>query len=137
MNKFIDAGDKVIRSINRVCYIIAPASLVCMVLNVVLAVLCNKVFSISFPIPVDYTAYLLLITASFGYAGYQYKNGFVRVTMLTERFRPLPAKLTEICNFIILIFFYGFLGYQCLLAAGAALATNQKMMSISWSIYVR
>lgn len=135
MNKFIDMGDKAIRKINDILYYIAPAMLVGMVLNVVIAVLCNKIFKVTFPIPVDYTGYLLLMVAAFGYAGYQYKNGFVRVTMLTEHFKPTMARITEIGNFLILIFFYGFLAYQCFLAANSAAASNIKMMSISWKVY--
>lgn len=135
MNKFIDTGDRIIRKINSVLYYIAPAMLVGMVLNVVLAVLCNKVFKITFPIPVDYTGYLLLMVAAFGYAGYQYKNGFVRVTMLTEHFSHTAARITEVGNFLILIFFYGFLAYQCFLAGNSALVSNVKMMSISWKVY--
>ena len=135
MNKFIDMGDKIIRKINKVLYYVAPAMLVGMVLNVVLAVLCNKVFKTTFPVPVDYTGYLLLMVAAFGYAGYQYKNGFVRVTMLTEHFNHTAARITEIGNFLILIFFYSFLAYQCFLAGSNALASNVKMMSISWKVY--
>ena len=135
MKQFFKAGDTVIRAINRVLYAISVVMIIGMVLNVVLAVVFNKVFSKSFPIPVDYTAYLLLIVAAFGYAGYQYKNGFVRVTMLTDVFPPKAARITEICNFLILIAFYFFLAYQCFLAAAAAQASGQSMMSISWKVY--
>lgn len=135
MKNFIKTGDAIIRKINDVLYAGSMVMLVGMVLNVVLAVIFNKVLSKSFPIPVDYTAYLLLIVAALGYAGYQYKDGFVRVTMLTDLFPPKAAWITEICNFILLIAFYFFLAYQCFLAGAAAQASGQSMMAISWKVY--
>ena len=135
MKLFLETGDKIIRKVNNLLYICAVLTLVGMVMNVVLAVLFNKVLSKSFSIPVDYTAYLLLVVASLGYAGYQYKNGFVRVTMLTEHFPTKAAYITEICNFIVLIGFYSFLTYQCFLAATVAQTSGQTMMAISWKLY--
>lgn len=135
MEKFVESGDKIIKKINDVLYIGSVIMLVGMVANVVLAVLCNKILGTAFPIPVDYTAYLLLIVAALGYAGYQYKNGFVRVTMLTDILPPSVQKITEMFNFIVLILFYFFLGYQCLMAGVVSQASGQTMMAISWKIY--
>ena len=135
MENFVKTGDKVIKRINDVLYIGSVIMLVGMVLNVVLAVLFNKILGRAFPVPVDYTAYLLLLVAALGYAGYQYKNGFVRVTMLTD-ILPAPAqKATELFNFVVLILFYFFLGYQCFRAGMASQASGQTMMAISWKIY--
>ena len=50
----------------------------------------------------------------------------------------LPAagkKAFELFNFIVLILFYSFLAYQCLLAAAAAKASGVAMMAISWKLY--
>lgn len=135
MRQFLVTGDRVIRKINDVLYIGAMAMLVGMTLNVVLAVVFNKVLSRAFPIPVDYTAYLLLLCASLGYAGYQYKNGFVRVTMLQDALPAGGKKAFELFNFAVLIFFYFFLAYQCLIAAAAAKKSGVAMMSISWKLY--
>lgn len=135
MKRFLVAGDKAIRKINDVLYIGSILMLVGMTLNVVLAVLFNKVLSRAFPIPVDYTAYLLLLVAALGYAGYQYKNGFVRVTMLQDALPPLGKKIFELFNFVVLIGFYFFLAYQCFLAAAAAKSSGVAMMAISWKLY--
>lgn len=135
MKKFLIAGDKAICKVNSVLYYFAIAGLIGMTFNVVLAVIFNKVLSRAFPIPVDYTAYLLLLVASFGYAGYQYKNGFVRVTMLQDALPNIGKKAFEVFNFVVLVLFYSFLAYQCLLAASAAKASGVSMMAISWKLY--
>lgn len=135
MKNFVDSGDRLIRGVNRLCYHLACIMIVGMVLNVVLAVVFNKILGRAFPIPVDYTGYLLLMAVCLGYAGYQYQNGFVRVTMLTEHFPPGAAKVTELGVFVILFLFYGFLSIQCFKSGNGMAVSGQKMMSISWKIY--
>lgn len=135
MKKFIDVGDKAIRGINRTLYVLSVIMLIGMVFNTVLAVVFNKLLSRAFPIPIDYSGYLLLMVAALGYAGYQYKNGFVRVTMLTDVLPPKLSRVTEILNFLILIGFYFFLAYQCLLTANSVRLSGQKMISIAWKVY--
>lgn len=135
MQKIVRSGDRIIRWVNKICYHLACAMVTGMVLNVVLAVVFNKILGRAFPIPVDYTGYLLLMAVCLGYAGYQYKNGFVRVTMLTEHFPQGAAKATELGVFTILILFYGFLSLQCMKTGKGMMISGQKMMSISWKIY--
>ena len=135
MKKILGIADRLIRSVNTVLYHLACIMIVGMVLNVVSAVIFNKLLNRAFPIPVDYTGYLLLITVCLGYAGYQYKNGFVRVTMLTEHFPAGLGRVTELCVFAILFLFYGFLSVQCLRVGQGMRISGQKMMSIGWKVY--
>lgn len=135
MDRFLKNGARAIESVNRVLYWLAGALIAAMMLNVVLAVLFNKLLSRAFPIPVDYTGYLFLMAVCFGYGGYQYKNGFVRVTMLTEHFRGRLAKVVETCVFVLLFAFYLFLAIRCFQTAGGAVQSGQTMMSIKWKIW--
>lgn len=135
MKRFLDFANRLILNINSLLYNLACVMIVCMVLNVVLAVLFNKIANRSFPVPIDFTGFLLLIAVCLSYAGYQYKDGFVRVTMLTDLFPKRLAQATELGVFIVSISFYGFLSSQCFKVAKKMLYSGQKMMSISWKVY--
>lgn len=135
MQNWIEAGDRLLRKLNAALYHVACVMIVGMVLNVVLAVVFNKLLGRAFPVPVDYTGYLLLIAVCLGYAGYQYKNGFVRVTMLTEHFPAKLGKATEIGVFLVLFLFYAFMAYQSSRVGLGALESKQKMISISWEVW--
>lgn len=135
MKKFLSGFQKVITAGNNVCYAIASIAIVLMTLNVMAAAISTWIFGIAFPIPVDITGLLLLLGIAFAYPSFQYKNGFVRVDILTH---GMKGRVKQVFELISLVFSLGF--YILCVESGYSLFNNylqtrQRLTSVSLVIW--
>ena len=135
MSTFLNKGDAIINAINRVLMFFGIIAMSFIVFNIVGAVLMNKLFDKSFPIPADVSGYLMMIAACCGYAGYQYSGGFIRVTMLTDTFKGTLAKVVEVFCYVVVICFYFLLAYRSYVSGCSAISSHEMMMSVDVEVW--
>ncbi len=135
MDHFFNVGDRVIRKVDKGLYAVSAVLLALMMLHVVITVLCIKIFRVAFPIAVDYTGYMFLVVVVLAYAGYQYKDGFVKITMLTGHFRGKLKFAVDLFVIVLVTAFYAFLAYRCGIFALDSFHSGKAMLSSGWKIW--
>lgn len=127
--------DERIEKINEVFRYIAGAALVLVVIQVIATVLCNKIFKISFPLPVDFSGLLFMFVICFGFADSIFHDGLVRINIMTVNFKGNAIKVTEIVVLIVALAFYViFIIYGWRSAVGMV-ESGQMMASIRIKLY--
>lgn len=135
MEKVLENIRKIIHTGNLVCYIIAGVACVLMVLNVLCSAFCTWIFNVAFPIPVDVTGILLLISICFAYPSFQYKNGFVRVDILTHNMQGRMRQVFEIISLAFTLFFYVLCVYSIWGLFEGYFTTKQRLSTIAIPIW--